>query len=207
MSAGQLNRIDPAGPAEQDLTNPAFPAYNFDMIDGVSYQIDLTQPARYNRDGKPVAPQAHRITSLQYQGKPIDDAARLVVVTNNYRAPGGGSFPGLDGKTIVMDAPDENREAVIQHLRSPGGRDNSTSSGASGSTSSSTSSSTSGSTGVSAGGGINPSADNHWRILPVAGIKLRFESGAGAIVHLPRYPQISLIKDNGNGSALFELTP
>ena len=195
MSAGQLNRIDPAGPAEQDLINPAFPAYNFDMIDGVSYQIDLTQPARYNRDGKPVAPRAHRIKALQYQGKPIDDAARFVVVTNNYRASGGGSFPGLDGKNIVMDAPDENREAVIQYLRSNGGRDNSTDN------------STSSSTGGSAGGGINPSADNNWRILPVAGIKLRFVSGAGAIVHLPRYPQISLIRDNGDGSALFELTP
>ena len=227
MSAGQLNRIDPAGPAEQDLINPAFPAYNFDMIDGVSYQIDLTQPARYNRDGKPVAPQAHRITSLKYQGKPIDDTARFVVVTNNYRASGGGSFPGLDGKNIVMDAPDENREAVIRYLRSNGGRDsstdsstdnstdnitnNSTSSSTDNSISSSTSSRTSNrtrdSTGGSAGGGINPSADNNWRILPVAGIKLRFVSGAGAIVHLPRYPQISLIKDNGDGSALFELTP
>jgi len=192
MSAGQLNRIDPAGPAEQDLINPAFPAYNFDMIDGVSYQIDLTQPARYNRDGKPVAPQAHRIQALQYQGKPIDEAARFVVVTNNYRASGGGGFPGLDGKNIVMDAPDENREALIQYLRSSGRTDSDTGS-----------STTGGSTTRS----LNPSADNNWRILPVAGIKLRFTSGAGAIDHLPRYPQISLIKDNGDGSALFELTP
>ncbi len=192
MSAGQLNRIDPAGPAEQDLINPAFPAYNFDMIDGVSYQIDLTQPARYNRDGKPVAPQAHRIQALQYQGKPIDEAARFVVVTNNYRASGGGGFPGLDGKNIVMDAPDENREALIQYLRSSGRTDSDTGS-----------STTGGSTTRS----LNPSADNNWRILPVAGIKLRFTSGADAIDHLPRYPQISLIKDNGDGSALFELTP
>ena len=200
MSAGQLNRIDPAGPAEQDLINPAFPAYNFDMIDGVSYQIDLTQPARYNRDGKPVAPQAHRIKALQYQGKPIDDAARFVVVTNNYRASGGGSFPGLDGKNIVMDAPDENREAVIQYLRSNGGMNSSTNSSMGGGN-------MGGNTGGGTGGGINPSADNNWRILPIAGIKLRFVSGAGAIIHLPRYPQISLIKDNGDGSALFELTP
>ena len=175
MSAGQFNRIDPAGPAEQDLVNPAFPAYNFDTLAGVSYQIDLSQPARYSRDGKRVAPQAHRIQALQYQGKPIDDGARFVVVTNNYRASGGGSFPGLDGKNIIMDAPDENREALIQYLRSSGS--------------------------------IDPNADNHWRILPVAGIKLRFTSGAGAIHHLPRYPQISLIKDNGDGSALFELSP
>jgi 2',3'-cyclic-nucleotide 2'-phosphodiesterase/3'-nucleotidase len=191
MSAGQLNRIDPAGPAEQDLINPAFPAYNFDMIDGVRYQIDLTQPARYSRDGKRVAPQAHRIQALQYQGKPIDDAARFVVVTNNYRASGGGDFPGLDGNNIILDSPDENRQALIQYLRSNGGANDSPN----GSTSTSTSRS------------IDPNADNNWRILPVPGIKLRFVSGAGAIGHLPRYPQITLVKDNGDGSALFELTP
>ena len=143
----------------------------------MSYQIDLTQPARYNRDGKPVAPQAHRIKALQYQGKPIDADARFVVVTNNYRASGGGSFPGLDGTNIVMDSPDENREALIRYLRSSA----STTPG-----SSSTGSNTTGSN----NGNINPSADNNWRILPIAGIKLRFESGAGAIIHLPRYPQI-----------------
>lgn len=31
MAAGQFNRIDPAGPPEQDLVNPAFPSYNFDI--------------------------------------------------------------------------------------------------------------------------------------------------------------------------------
>jgi 2',3'-cyclic-nucleotide 2'-phosphodiesterase/3'-nucleotidase len=153
------------------------------MIDGVSCQIDLIQPAHYSRDGKPVAPQTHRIQALQFQGKPIDDASRFAVVTNNYRAAGGGSFPGLDGKRIFMDAPDENRAALIQVLRSNGG------------------------TGDSTKRSIHPSADSDWRMLPVAGIKLRFAPVAGAIAHLPRYPQIELIKDNGDGSALIESTP
>ena len=54
---------------------------------------------------------------------------------------------------------------------------------------------------------IDPTADNNWRILPVPGVQLRFTSGSGALPHLPRYPQIKLIKDNGDGSALFELAP
>ena len=56
---------------------------------------------------------AHRIRNLQYQGKPIDPAAKFVVATNNYRASGGGSFPGLDGKNIVLAAPDETRQALV----------------------------------------------------------------------------------------------
>jgi 2',3'-cyclic-nucleotide 2'-phosphodiesterase/3'-nucleotidase len=41
----------------------------------------------------------------------------FAVVTNNYRASGGGGFPGLDGSNIVLDAPDENREALVQYLQ------------------------------------------------------------------------------------------
>jgi 2',3'-cyclic-nucleotide 2'-phosphodiesterase / 3'-nucleotidase len=118
MSAGQFNRIDPNGPAEQQLVNESFPTYNFDTIDGVRYEIDLTQPARYERSGKLVQPQARRIVGLSYNGSPIDDDARFIVVTNNYRASGGGNFPALDGSNIVMDAPDENREALIQYFQS-----------------------------------------------------------------------------------------
>jgi 2',3'-cyclic-nucleotide 2'-phosphodiesterase/3'-nucleotidase len=118
MAAGAFNRIDPAGAPEQNLVNDSFPSFNFDTLDGVSYRIDVTQPARYDRGGKLVAPDARRIVDLRYQGQPLDDNAWFAVVTNNYRASGGGSFPGLDGSNIILAAPDENREALLQHLRS-----------------------------------------------------------------------------------------
>lgn len=175
MSAGAFNRIDPAGPPEQNLINTAFPSYNFDTLDGVTYRIDVTQPARYDRNGKLVAPDAHRIVELRHAGKPIDEQARFLVVTNNYRASGGGNFPGLDGSNIVVDAPDENREALVQHLR--------------------------------AEKVLEPSADGNWSIVPVPGVRLRFTSGAGGIAHLARYPQIRLVKDHGDGSALYEIAP
>jgi len=41
----------------------------------------------------------------------------------------------------------------------------------------------------------------------VPGVRLRFTSGAGGIAHLARYPQIRLVKDNGDGTALYELAP
>ncbi|MCY7315167.1 MAG: bifunctional 2',3'-cyclic-nucleotide 2'-phosphodiesterase/3'-nucleotidase [Rubrivivax sp.] len=117
MSATAFNRIDPAGAPEQELINSAFPSFNLDTPDGVRYRIDVTQPARYDRSGKLVAPDARRIARLLYDGKPIDEAAMFAVVTNNYRASGGGNFPGLDGSTVVLHAPDENRAALLQYLQ------------------------------------------------------------------------------------------
>lgn len=175
MSAGQFNRIDPQGPAEQPLINERFRTYNFDTIDGVSYRIDVTQPARYDADGRLVNPGARRIVDLRHAGAPLRDEAWFVVVTNNYRASGGGGFPGLDGKQVIMDAPDENREALVQYMK--------------------------------ASERIDPSADANWRIQPVPGIALRFASGSGGIAHLARTPQVKLVKDQGDGSALFELMP
>ena len=116
MSAGQFNRIDPAKGGDQALINTDFPTYNFDVIDGVEYQVDVTQPARYNREGKVVAPDSHRIVNLTYQGRPIDEAQNFVVATNNYRAGGGGKFPGLDGSTIILEAPDENRTVLANYI-------------------------------------------------------------------------------------------
>ncbi len=115
-SAGIFNRIDPAASGEQALINPAFPAFNFDVIDGVTYAIDVTQPSRYDVSGKLVAPDARRIVDLRFAGKPIDEAASFIVATNNYRAGGGGNFPGADGKTIVIDAPDTNRDVIVRYI-------------------------------------------------------------------------------------------
>lgn len=117
MSAGQFNRIDPAVTTPQPLVNTAFPTFNFDVIDGVTYRIDLTQPARYPIAGGPVAnPNAHRIVDLRYQGRPIDDAMVFAVATNNYRAGGGGNFPGLDGSNIIVESSETNQEILKDWL-------------------------------------------------------------------------------------------
>jgi len=115
MSAEQFNQIKPGMEGAQTLINEKFPSYNFDVIDGVTYQIDVSKPARYNKAGKKVSDD-HRIIDLKFAGKPIKGDQEFVVATNNYRASGGGNFPGLDGKNIIIQAPDENRSILANYI-------------------------------------------------------------------------------------------
>jgi 2',3'-cyclic-nucleotide 2'-phosphodiesterase/3'-nucleotidase len=116
MSAGAFNQIDPDAAHDQELLNPSYPSYNFDVIDGVSYRIDLTQPPRYDNDGELIHPDSHRIIALSYGGEPIDAEQTFLVATNNYRAYGGGHFPGMDGGNIVIVAPDTNRDVLANYI-------------------------------------------------------------------------------------------
>ncbi|KAB2336362.1 bifunctional 2',3'-cyclic-nucleotide 2'-phosphodiesterase/3'-nucleotidase [Cytobacillus depressus] len=115
MSAGQFNQIDPTSDKEQPLINRSYPAYNFDVMDGVTYQIDVTEPAKYDRNGNLVNAEANRIKNLQYNGQPIDLEQEFLVATNNYRA--GGNFPGVRNQTAVEMYPDENRQAIIDYIQ------------------------------------------------------------------------------------------
>lgn len=114
MSAGQFHQIDVTKTEEQQLINPEYRSYNYDVIDGVTYEIDVTQPAKYDASGNVVNDKASRIINLQYDGKPIDLAQQFIVATNNYRA--NGTFPGVRNATATEIYPDENRQAIIDYI-------------------------------------------------------------------------------------------
>ncbi|PYE28645.1 2',3'-cyclic-nucleotide 2'-phosphodiesterase/3'-nucleotidase [Rhizobium sp. PP-CC-3A-592] len=119
MSAGMFNRLTP-GHKDQPLLSASFPSYNFDVIDGVTYEIDLSQPTRFDTDGKLFDEAAHRITNLKFNGQPIDPAQNFVVATNNYRAGGGGKFPEIASDKVVFAAPDTNRDVIVRYIHDQG---------------------------------------------------------------------------------------
>ena len=106
-AAQRFNTIDPGKAEPQELVNLAVPSYNFDTITSVdvSYEIDVTQ-----------AP-GERIRNLSWRGKRIDAAQEFLVATNNYRASGGGNFPGLDGSKTVIASPDNSRDVLIAYIK------------------------------------------------------------------------------------------
>lgn len=114
MSAGQFNQIDPNNKEPQELLNPNYRNYNFDVIDGVTYTYDITQPNKYDTSGKVVNPDARRVLDLMYQGKPVTDDQEFMIATNNYRA--SGSFPGVVNATVNRLLNLENRQVIINYI-------------------------------------------------------------------------------------------
>ena len=106
-AATRFNQIDPTKTAAQSLVS-TFPGYNFDVLDGdgsMKYEIDVTQPVN------------SRIRNFTYNGSAVDPAAQFIVATNNYRASGGGNFPGLNGSKTIYQSPDANRDVLIAYVK------------------------------------------------------------------------------------------
>ncbi|WP_026590042.1 bifunctional 2',3'-cyclic-nucleotide 2'-phosphodiesterase/3'-nucleotidase [Bacillus sp. UNC437CL72CviS29] len=116
MSAGQFNQIDPAKAEEQSLVNVNYPTYNFDVLDGVKYEIDVTQPAKYDKDGKVVNQNANRIVNVTYDGKPVADNQEFIVATNNYRG-SSQTFPGVSKGKVVYQSQDETRQIIVKYMQ------------------------------------------------------------------------------------------
>ena len=139
-SASVFQHLQSGSSDVQPLVNWAgFHTYNFDVIDGVSYQIDVSKPARYNGDCLLVNPKSQRIRQLTFNGKPVHPQAEFIVATNNYRA-FGGKFAGTGKNKVVLDSSVENRQVISHYIY----------------------------TQTEQNGAVIAQADQNWRFAPVA---------------------------------------
>ena len=150
-AAGVYNQIDVNSTQPQYLINwDKFRTYNFDTIDGVSYQIDVTAPPRYDGNCKLINPTSERIKNLTYQQQPIDPNQVFLIATNNYRAY-TGTFPGTGENNVKFNSPDDLRVILSAYITNT----------------------------TKKAGMVNVTVDNNWRIAPIVSDKkldIRFES-------------------------------
>lgn len=114
-SAGQFNTIDPSKAEEQSLISSDFPTYNFDVIDGVTYEVDVTSKPKYDRGQNLINQNANRIKNLKYNGQPVTADMEFVVATNDYRA-AGSKLMNPGGINTILKAPDSNRQAMMNYI-------------------------------------------------------------------------------------------
>nr|WP_111300848.1 bifunctional 2',3'-cyclic-nucleotide 2'-phosphodiesterase/3'-nucleotidase [Paracoccus saliphilus] len=112
-SASMFNRVGP-GARDVPLQNPDFPIYNFDVIDGVTWRIDLSQPARFHPDGRLADTDARRIRDLRWQSGPVRDDDAFILATNSYRLAGCGLFSPLVSENEVVLARDALTQDVLR---------------------------------------------------------------------------------------------
>lgn len=114
-AVGIYNQIMP-GAKDQPLLDPNFPSYNFDLIYGLEFEIDLAQPAKFDRHGLLINPTARRISKLRWQGAPLDPEAEFVLATNSYRASGCGGFAGATPDRCIDMGRDNIRDILLRHI-------------------------------------------------------------------------------------------
>jgi 2',3'-cyclic-nucleotide 2'-phosphodiesterase/3'-nucleotidase/5'-nucleotidase len=92
--------------------NPAidrgWPGYNFDMIAGAEYTIDLTRPL------------GSRVTALSVKGRPVADTDSFTLALNNYRQTGGGGFTMIKDAPVIYDKQEEIRQLLIEEVQKRG---------------------------------------------------------------------------------------
>ncbi|OUC86863.1 bifunctional metallophosphatase/5'-nucleotidase [Streptomyces swartbergensis] len=113
FSANYFVQTAPGAPVDPaKLTNAnGTPDYNYDVVSGLSYEIDIAKPA------------GSRVTNVRFEGQPLADDARFVFAVNNYRANGGGNFPHVAAAPVLWSNSEEIRNTMIAWVKAKGSID------------------------------------------------------------------------------------
>lgn len=85
-----------------ELVDPKIPNYNFDIAEGVTYNLDVSKPL------------GQRILNLRFRGEPLSPTKKLRLATNNYRVNGGGGYTMLKNAPVVQRSSEEIRELIVE---------------------------------------------------------------------------------------------
>ena len=102
-SAKYYKTYEPGKPL-RELINEKIPAYNFDIAEGVTYELDISKPI------------GQRIQNLRFRGQPLAPTRKLRLATNNYRVNGGGGYVMYKDAPVVHRSSEEIRELIIDWL-------------------------------------------------------------------------------------------
>ena len=69
--------------------NDSIRGYNYDMIAGVAYTLDLSRP------------RGDRVTALRYRGQPVAESVSFTLALNSYRQSGGGGYQMIAGLPVT----------------------------------------------------------------------------------------------------------
>ncbi len=69
--------------------NDSISGYNYDMIDGVTYTLDLSRPP------------GDRVRGLRYRGRPVAESDSFTLALNSYRQSGGGGYEMIAGLPVT----------------------------------------------------------------------------------------------------------
>ncbi len=89
----------------EPVINDQIPGYNFEIVSGVEYVIDLTRPV------------GERIRQLNYQNRLVEPTDTFTLALSNYRQGGGGGFQMLDGLPVAYDGGQGIRDLIADYLR------------------------------------------------------------------------------------------
>ena len=117
FSARYFNQVEEGAEFDPETgTNAVYPDrpsgvpdYNYDVISGLEYVIDISQPV------------GERIAVLTYpDGTPVEDDDEFVMAVNNYRQSGGGAYPHVADAELVYDERLEIRQLLIEWAQERG---------------------------------------------------------------------------------------
>jgi len=108
------------GAVDAALLDDAVPSFVFETIPQLSYAIDLSQPSRFDAQGRLANPEARRITGLCHGDRPLAATDRFLLVTNNHRA-GRARLqdPGTDLQVAFTDGT-RVQSALSAHIQRKG---------------------------------------------------------------------------------------